>query len=106
MDNERIFITPGQAISILPPRIEADDDMIHTFINPVFGLVGADLPRHEIVKKITSAQYRELTGSAARGMGHGLALFNDGNMQSDILFVATDEGALRDLERVLAADEN
>lgn len=83
--SERIFIKPDQAISLLPEGNE-----IHTFINVGFGLVGADWSRDDIIMKIRSVDYREIAGSSARSMKHGLALWSHGAKQDDILFVETD----------------
>ena len=82
---DRIFITPDEAINILPSC-----DGIHTFYNTGFGLVGADWDRESIIDEIKRSDYREITGPTARAMNHGLALFNKGACQSDVLFVETD----------------
>lgn len=81
----RIYLTVEEAIDLLP-----DSESIHTFINCAFGLIGADWSHEDLVEKISVVDYREVTGKTARGMNHGLALWNDGCMQSDILFVETD----------------
>lgn len=91
---ERRFITTEEAIGILP-----DGDLIHTFVNVSFGLVGADWEREELIDKIRSSDYREITGPQARGMNHGLVLYNEIVMrQSDILFVETDAERLDALD--------
>lgn len=63
----KICITKEQAISVLP-----DGETIHTFLNPGFGLVGADWERDDILDKIEKSDVVELTGPGARGMGHGM----------------------------------
>ena len=90
----KVYITTEQAISVLP-----DGDSVHTFYNPGFGLVGADWSKEDITDKLRSSDIIELTGPAARGMGHGICVYNkDTKWQSDILFVETDEDRLVALE--------
>ena len=86
----RKYITKDQAISVLP-----NSEMIHTFYNPGFGLVGADWSRKEIVEKINNSDIIELTGNTARKMSHGMCAYNNNaKFQSDILFIETDEKKL------------
>lgn len=90
----KAYITTEQALSVLP-----DGDTVHTFCNPGFGLVGADWSKGDITDKLRSSDIIELTGPAARGMGHGICVYNkDTKWQSDILFVETDEDRLAVLE--------
>lgn len=91
---ERRYLTLEEAISILP-----DGDEIHTQIQKGMVFIGADWSRDEIIDKIKKCQIREVTGPVARGMGHGLALYNkDAKYQSDILFVETDKKRLDALD--------
>lgn len=95
----RTYITAEQAISVLP-----DGDSVHTFYNPGFGLVGADWSKEDITDKLRRSDIIELTGPAARGMGHGMCVYNkDTKRQSDILFVETDEARVAALEKELEA---
>ena len=95
----KAYITVDQAISILP-----DGDSVHTFYNPGFGLVGADWSKEDITDKLRRSDIIELTGPAARGMGHGMCVYNkDTKWQSDILFVETDEERVSALEHELEA---
>ena len=97
-----IYITPDQAISILP-----GGDSIHTFYNPEFGLVGADWSRADIIDKLRSSDIIELTGPSARGMGHGICAYNkDAKYQSDILFIETDNERLAALEQEMGARQD
>ena len=91
MKNDALSV--GQAIGILP-----SGDQIHTFYNPGFGLVGADWGRDEIIDKLTKSDNIVLTGPQARGMGHGLAAYNNGAYQSNVLFIETDEEKVKALE--------
>ena len=94
-----IYITPDQAISILP-----GGDFIHTFYNPGFGLVGADWSRADIIDKLRSSDIIELTGEVAQRMGHGMCVYGkDTKYQSDILFIETDEARVSALEKELEA---
>lgn len=87
--SERRYITPDEAISLLP-----DGDEIHTFIDNGW-LIGADWSREEIIDKISSSDVREITGPGARGMGHGLVVYNkSAKYQSDLLFIETDKSRL------------
>ena len=91
------YITNEQAISILP---EGED--VHTFINPGFGLVGADWSREKLIDKIQKSDILELTGEMARKMGHGLVIYNTtAKVQDDLLFIETDEEKLVALEKKL-----
>lgn len=98
----KAYITTEQAISVLP-----DGDTVHTFYNPGFGLVGADWSKEDITDKLRRSDIIELTGPAARGMGHGICAYNkDTKCQSDILFVETDEERLAVLEQKMEALKN
>lgn len=72
-DNERVRLTPEQAVSMLP-----DGDRIHTFVNPGVGmLIGADWSRKRVLESF--AQFTpELAGERATEMGHGIC-FHDGS---------------------------
>ena len=98
----KTYITAEQAISVLP-----DGDTVHTFYNPGFGLVGADWSKEDITDKLRRSDIIELTGPAARGMGHGMCVYNkDTKWQSDILFIETDEERVAALEKEMEALED
>ena len=82
----RIFLTPEQAISLLP-----EGDIIHTQVGGAIGvMIGADWDREEIIEKINGAYLREIAGPIARSMGHALVLFPAKECyHSDLLFVET-----------------
>lgn len=97
---DRAYITKEQAVGILP-----DGDYVHTFLNPGFGLVGADWSREDILQKITESDVLELTGEHAKGMGHGLVAYNKtAKFQSDLLFIETDKEKLEILEKSLVSE--
>ena len=82
----RKFITVDEAINLLP-----EGDYIHTFFNMPFGLLGADWSREDVIDTFKTSDKIELTGKQARGLGHGLAVYNnDIKKQSEVLFVETD----------------
>ena len=52
----RKFINPEDAINLLP-----EGETVHTFLNSGMCLVGADWDREELIAKIRSVGYREIT---------------------------------------------
>ena len=92
---EKRMLTAEEAISILP-----DSDEIHTQIQKGMMFIGADWSREDIIDKIHKSEIREITGPFARGMGHGLVLYNkNAKYQSDLLFVETDKERLDALDQ-------
>ena len=84
------FLTAEQAISLLP-----EGDEIHTFYNMPFGILGADWSRQDVIDKLKGSDKIEITGEMARNMKHGIAVYNDDTkLQSEVLFVETDEEKL------------
>lgn len=91
---DKKYITYEQAISLLP-----DGDCVHTFYNAAFGLIGADCSKESILDKLRKSEVIELTGSVARGMGHGMCAYNkDTKWQSEILFIETDADKLEKMD--------
>lgn len=91
----KVCITKEQAEGILP-----DKEDIHTFRNPGFGLMGADMSKEALLEKINGCDILELTGPQARGMGHGMCAYNrTAKYQGDLLFIETDEEKLVALEK-------
>lgn len=81
MEEERVLLTPEQAIAML-----ADGEQVHAFVNPTGGmLVGADWSRGEAADYIKAAKEREVAGKAAQSMKHGLAV----NGERGLVFFAT-----------------
>ena len=79
-DDERVFLTPEQAIALLP-----DGEYVHTFRNPAGILLGADHDRATLEVAIRDAKTRELAGPMATSMKHGLLIMDD----VGYLFIAT-----------------
>lgn len=97
----RRFITAEEAISLLP-----DKEQIHTFYDMPFGLLGADWSRDEVVAKFKKSTKIELTGQGARELGHGVAAYDVfTKLQSEVLFVETDQTKLDAFDPWEAADE-
>jgi hypothetical protein len=65
---------------------------VHTFRSK-FVLIGAEWSRADIVSAIQASTTRQLTGSTARSMKHGLVIDAGGP-----LFIATDEDKLTAME--------
>ena len=59
---------------------------IHTFRQGGPMLIGADWTRGQILKALKKAKEIHVTGPAAQGMGHGLAIFDEGGP----LFIETE----------------
>lgn len=94
MANEKRYITYEEAVSLLP-----DGDYVHTFYNGLFGLLGADWSREEILDKLRKSEVIELTESQARAMKHGMCAYNkDTKYHSDILFIETDADRLEEFD--------
>jgi len=92
MSNERRFITPNEAISLLN-----DGDRIHTFRNPNGMLIGADWNRESIIEALKSHPNSiEIGGQACRRIKHGLIL-NDGNF----LFIECNEQRLNEFDPII-----
>ena len=89
------YLTKEEAISVLP-----QGESIHTFYNPGFGLVGADWSREDIIDKIQKSDIIELAGKKARGMNHGICVYDkDTKHLSVILFIETDESKLSVIDK-------
>ena len=82
---DKIFLSEQQAIDLLP-----EGEQIHTFLNAPMTLIGGDWSREEVIDKIKRSDFREVTGSNARGLDHGIAVYNKGATQIDIVFIETD----------------
>lgn len=80
----KLFLTSEQAIELLP-----DGETIHTFLYSSI-LIGADWDRDDVIKKIQSSDYREVTGPYARELKHGLCVYNKGATLLDAVFIETD----------------
>jgi len=93
-DNEKVFLTAEQAISVIAKRGD-----VHTFRSGGNVLVGADWRRKAIVKALNDAPEGsiEVGGEQCMRMGHGLVLWTG----SDPLFIEADTDRLKELEKQL-----
>ncbi len=92
---KRYFLSYDEAVNVLP-----NEEYVHTFINNAIGLIGADWEKHEVLHKLKNADTIELCGEQARKMGHGICCYDkSAKLQSDILFISTDEVKLLELEK-------
>ena len=90
------YLSAEQAISILP-----EGDEVHTFRNAGTLLMGCDMLKASLEDKIRKSDYLELTGATAKGMGHGLVVYDENALQEGFLFVETDSESLEKLEQAL-----
>lgn len=79
MSDEIVILTTKQAITMLP-----EGDTVHTFRQVGMMIVGADLPKENVVSAIEKYGC-ELAGEQATAMGHGMVLKDDVGH----LFIAT-----------------
>ena len=95
MDEQRIFITADEAISVLYDV----DGVGHTFKSSGGMIFGADWEITEIEKELREADKIEISGDMARGMRHGICVFPKGaKYLKDLIFVETNEDKLKALE--------
>jgi hypothetical protein len=66
-------LTYDEAVALLP-----DGDRIHTILDGGIALIGAHWDRGDVLALLAATDRREVTGTAAQSMGHGLAAFRDG----------------------------
>jgi hypothetical protein len=92
MSEDRMDVSAEEALGVVK-----QGDEVHTFLNGSGVLLGADWARADVEEGIRAAGVRTLTGPMARGMGHGLAFFREGD-RTGWVYVATDEAALAALE--------
>ena len=93
---KRRFITPGEAIRLLP-----EGEEVHTLIENGIAMIGADWTQDDIIEKLRTADHIEITGPHARGMKHGIAAWDDtAKYASDILYIETDTEKLDEFDPV------
>lgn len=99
MLDEKLIITPDQAISLL-----VEGDTVHNYANPVAGMfVGVDFDRSDAEKHIREAIQCEIAGPGCKSMKHALAVWSSNDR---VTFFETDmekvEAMERELERGVA----
>ena len=93
-DTTKRIITYEEAVGVLP-----NEELVHTFCNANFGLLGADWSRAEILDKLKNSEIIELTGKTARSMRHGICAYNKDAQYINVLFIETDEEKLSEFEK-------
>lgn len=83
MSDEKVILTPEQALSMLP-----DGDQIHTFRSMGFALIGCDWSRSGLEKEIREKQC-EVGGDQCQAMNHGLVVWTS---ETEPLFIECREG--------------
>lgn len=76
-------LTYDQAVAMLP-----GGDRIHTFVNPVGMLIGANWDREDVLALLRDGN-PELSGGQATAMGHGLVAFRGEDDNRHPVFIAT-----------------
>jgi hypothetical protein len=67
-----------------------NNDMVHTFYNLPFGIIGGDHSLASVIKDIDNSYMCKRTGEQAQKIGHGLVVIPSKTCkQSDLLFVET-----------------
>jgi hypothetical protein len=67
MSEERVILSPADAIAMLP-----DGETVHTFRQGGPCLIGADWDRNDLIKALNKYEV-EVTGEQAQAMHHGMA---------------------------------
>lgn len=90
----KIFLTPEQAIDLLPER-----DSIHTICTPGLGIMfGADWTREDVIEALKKPDVTiEVTGNISRGMGHGICMYPPDPYYDQLRFIETDMDKLNEL---------
>jgi hypothetical protein len=98
MSDERVILTPDQAIAMLDPEAER----IHTFVQAGPCLLGADHDSQDLLDEINSALQLEIGGEMCCRMNHGLVVWRG---KTDPLFVECRDGLdYEDVERCIRTE--
>lgn len=96
MSEEKIILTPDEAISIL-----ADGEYVHNYANPGAGMfIGVDFDRADAEKHIRDAVQLEIGGDNCKRMKHGLVAWSS---NTRCTFFETDPAKLDALEATKTA---
>lgn len=74
MSDDRIFLTPEQAETMLP-----EGDTVHCYRNPNGMLIGADWDRADVIKAFATAREIEIGGQGCRAVRHPLVVTQTDN---------------------------
>ena len=69
-EDQVVLLSYEEAVALLP-----DGDQVHTFLDSAVALLGADWEREAVLDLVRTTDRREVTGSQAQAMHHGLAAF-------------------------------
>jgi hypothetical protein len=98
MTDEKIILTPEEAISLLP-----DGGYVHNYINNAPGLfIGCDYDRADAEAHIRKSVQCELTGPHCKRMKHGLAVWSS---KTRVSFFETDMAKLEAMENKKAGSD-
>lgn len=101
-EKEKTKISVEQAKKVL----QINNGMVHTFLNPGFGLVGGNHTLESIHNDLESAAWIEICGDQAKAMKHGIATIpSEGCNQSSVLFIETNMEKLEELEGMIRRKE-
>jgi hypothetical protein len=78
------------AMGMLNVQGEGDDQTVHAFLNPGWGLIGADWSLAEVQKCMAKSQ-PQLAGPSATSMGHGIVC-PEGDDSGGPVFFETKKG--------------
>ena len=91
MTDDKITLTPDEAISLLP-----DGEYVHNYANPTAGmLIGVDFDRPDAEEHIRKAIQREIGGSGCKGMKHALVVWDN---EKHCTFFETDMAKVEAME--------
>ena len=68
-DDDKEFLTFDEAVARLPIS-----EMVHTFRQAGFALLGADWEKEELINALCKAKVIEVTGAQAQAINHGMAI--------------------------------
>ena len=79
-EQAKAMLTPTEALELLAPHKERNKLRVHTFMGMGFALMGCDMDLKHIKAIFKKAANDDITLSGAnmRGMGHGVAFFEEG----------------------------
>ena len=90
MKSERVFLTTKEAKSLFDKRKKS----VHTFINTMGMLIGADWEKKDIFKLLKKCKV-EIGGEQCRKLSHGLVIWRT---EKDLLYVEVDDKKLQAIE--------
>ena len=96
-DEEKVFLTIDEAKDIA----NIVDNQIHCFMNPSFGLLGADWSEESFINLLNKAATIEVGGSQCREMKHAIAVIEN----KEVYFFEHNEEKLKELLKQKGVDD-